>query len=158
MRAKSERDAFAGLLFVIIGACFAWAASGYDFGTSANPGPGYFPFGLGVLLTVLGAVVLFKATSIETRDGERVGGIGWRPLLVVTASIVLFGLMLPRLGLPISVALTAQLAALASAETRWRESLPLALGLAVFCALVFVGALKLNLPLWPVPWAQWGLG
>ncbi|MBN8504663.1 MAG: tripartite tricarboxylate transporter TctB family protein [Burkholderiales bacterium] len=156
MKAKSQRDLFAGLLFVVTGVGFAYGSTQYDFGNSSNPGPGYFPFGLGVLLALLGALVLFKAMSIESRDGEPIGRIGWRPLLVVVGAIVLFALTLPRLGLPIAVVLTALLATRASRESRWLESALLALGLAAFCTAVFIGALKLNLPLWPIPLSRWG--
>ena len=40
-----------------------------------------FPFGLGVLLAVLGALVLFKALTIETEGGDPIGAIAWRPLI-----------------------------------------------------------------------------
>jgi Tripartite tricarboxylate transporter TctB family len=157
MRPKSQRDLFAGLLFVVTGVGFAYASMQYDFGSSSSPGPGYFPFGLGILLAVLGGLVLFKAMSIETRDGERIGRIGWRALLVVVAAIVLFALAMPRIGLPLGVALTALLASRAMPGTRWLEALLLSLALAVFCAGVFVFALKLNLPLWPIPLSRWGV-
>lgn len=157
MKAKSQRDLVAGLLFVITGVAFAWGATSYEFGNAANPGPGYFPFGLGVLLALLGALVLFSAMSVETADGERIGSIGWRPLLVTCGSIVLFAAALPRLGLPLSVALVAFVVSFASQETRWLESLVLAGVLAVFSALVFVTGLGLNLPLKPAPLATWGL-
>lgn len=156
MKAKSQRDLFAGLMFVVTGVGFAYASTQYDFGTSSNPGPGYFPFGLGVLLALLGGLVLFKAMSIETRDGERIGSIGWRALVVVVGAIVLFSLSLPRLGLPLAVMLTAFCATRASNESRAVESLLLALALALFCSAVFIGALKLNLPLWPIPLSRWG--
>lgn len=156
MRPKSQRDLFAGLFFVVVGVGFAYASTQYDFGTSSNPGPGYFPFGLGTLLAVLGALVLFKAMSVEAPDGEPIGPIGWRPLLVVVASIVLFALALPRLGLPLGVGLTALLASRAMRGTRWVEALLLSSALAAFCTAVFVFALKLNLPLWPIPLSRWG--
>lgn len=156
MGARSERDLAAGLLFVVTGVGFAWASTAYDFGSSANPGPAYFPFGLGVLLALLGAVVLFRAMSVETEGGERIGAIGWRPLGLVVGSIALFSLALPRLGLPLTVVLTVLLVSRASRESRLREALPLALALALFCSLLFVGALKLNLPLGPLPLARWG--
>src|SRR6187431_2425896 len=61
MKIKSERDFWAGMMFLVIGVAFAWGATTYSFGSSARPGPGYFPFGLGVLLALLGALELFKA-------------------------------------------------------------------------------------------------
>lgn len=157
MRAKSQRDLVAGLLFVVTGVAFAWGSTAYEFGDAANPGPGYFPFGLGVILALLGGLVLFKAMSIETADGEPIGSIGWRPLLVVVATIVLFAFALPRLGLPLSVALISFLVGFASNESRPLQLLLLSAGLALFCALVFIQGLRLNLPMWPLPLANWGL-
>lgn len=157
MRAKSQRDLVAGLLFVVTGVAFAWGATAYEFGSAANPGPGYFPFGLGVILALLGGLVLFKAMSVETADGEPIGSIGWRPLLVVVGAILLFALALPRLGLPLSVALVSFGVGFASNESRPLELLALSAGLAVFCALVFIQGLRLNLPMWPQPLATWGL-
>lgn len=71
MKIKSQRDFWSGLMFVVVGVAFACGSIiNYSFGTSARPGPGYFPFGLGVLLAVLGAVVLFKALTIESEGGS----------------------------------------------------------------------------------------
>ena len=61
MKIKSQRDFWSGLMFVVIGIGFAWGALNYSFGTSARPGPAYFPFGLGILMAVLGAVVLLAS-------------------------------------------------------------------------------------------------
>ena len=72
MKIKSQRDFWSGLMFLVTGALFAWGAiANYNFGSSARPGPGYFPFGLGVLLALLGAFILFEALTIETEDGRR---------------------------------------------------------------------------------------
>jgi hypothetical protein len=46
MRIKSQRDFWSGLMFLIVGVAFAVGSLDYSFGTSARPGPGYFPFGL----------------------------------------------------------------------------------------------------------------
>lgn len=40
--------------------------------------------------------------------------------------------------------------AFAEPDTRWREIVPLALGLTLFGALVFVYALGVQVPLWPI--------
>ena len=53
------------------------------FGTSARPGPGYFPFGLGILQALLGGVVLFKSLTIETEGGDPIGAVAWKPLLII---------------------------------------------------------------------------
>ena len=98
MKIKSQRDFWSGLMFLVVGAAFAWGALNYTFGTSARPGPAYFPFGLGVLLALFGAFILFEALTIETDDGEPIGDIAWRPMVIVVAAVVAFGLLLPRAG------------------------------------------------------------
>ena len=157
MRPKSERDFVAGLMFVLIGAGFAYASMSYDFGSAARPGPGYFPFGLGVLLALLGGGILFKSVTVETADREPVGGIAWRPLSVVVLSILVFALLLPRLGLPLTVLVVATGVAYASDEARLPTALATGAFLSVFCTLAFVYGLKLQIPLWPAPLAAWGL-
>ena len=150
MRIKSQRDFWSGLMFVAIGLGFAWGATNYSFGQSARPGPGYFPFGLGLLLAVLGGMVLFKALTIETEDGEPVGGFAWRPLLIIVGSIALFGLLLPRLGLFVTLPLLVVTSALAGDEFHWGEALANAAIITVFSWLVFIYGLNLTIPLKPV--------
>ena len=149
MKIKSERDFWAGLMFLLIGIGFAWGATGYSFGSSARPGPGYFPFGLGVLLAVLGAIVLFKALTIETEDGERIGAWAWRPLLWIIGSVVMFGLALPRLGMIVTLPALVVVSALAGDEFHWGEALINAVLLTVFSWVIFSWGLGLTIPLWP---------
>ena len=52
MKIKSQKDFFAGLMFMGIGTAFAWGATSYNIGTGARMGPGYFPLILGILLAV----------------------------------------------------------------------------------------------------------
>jgi hypothetical protein len=149
MRIKSERDFWSGLMFIVVGIGFAWGATSYNFGTSARPGPGYFPFGLGILLAVLGALVLFKALTIETDDGERVGHFAWKPLFVILASVALFGFLLPRLGMVVSLPLLVVLSSWASDEFTWRAAIINAVVLTAFSWLIFVKGLALTIPVWP---------
>ena len=149
MKIKSERDFWSGLMFLAIGIAFAWGATTYSFGSSARPGPGYFPFGLGILLAVLGAMVLFKALTIETEDGEHVGHFAWKPLIVILASVALFGAILPRLGLLISLPLLIIISSWASDEFSWKATLINAVVLTVMSWVIFVKGLALTIPVLP---------
>ena len=150
MKLKSQRDFWSGLLFVVAGLAFSWAATGYGFGSSAQPGPGLLPFGLGLLLALLGGLILFKSLAIESEAGEPFGRIAWRPLLLIPAAAVLFGYALPRLGLFITVPALAWIGLLAAGPVRWRLAVPVAVSLTVGCWLVFIWGLKLPLALWPM--------
>ncbi|PTT84538.1 hypothetical protein DBR42_14980 [Pelomonas sp. HMWF004] len=150
MKIKSQRDFCSGLMFLSMGVLFAWGATEYPFGTSARPGPGYFPFGLGILLALLGALILFKALTLESEGGDPIGAIAWRPLIIIVVAIALFGVALPRLGLACTLPLLITLSALAGREFRWRDVLLSSVVLTVGSWALFIVGLKLSIPLWPI--------
>ena len=149
MKIKSQRDFWSGLMFVAVGLAFAWGATNYSFGQSARPGPGYFPLGLGVLLALLGAAVLFKALTIETEGGDPVGAFAWKPLGFIVATVAVFGWALPHLGMVIALPILVVLAALAGDEFHWGEALLNAAILTVGSWVIFIWGLNLTIPLWP---------
>ena len=149
MKVKSQRDFWSGLMFMIVGIAFAWGATTYNFGSSARPGPGYFPFGLGILLALLGAFMLFEALTIETDDGEPIGAWAWKPLIMITATVAIFGWTLPHLGMVVSLPILVVVAALAGDEFHWGEALLNSAILTVGSWVIFIYGLKLTIPLWP---------
>ena len=149
MKIKSQRDFVSGLMFVVVGVVFAVGATNYSMGTSAKPGAGYFPLILSVLMTLLGAVVLFKSLTIETEGGDPIGSIAWRPLLVIVVAIAVFGASINRLGLVVSVPILILVTSLAGDEFKWLGVIINAVVLTVFSWLIFVYGLKLTIPMWP---------
>jgi hypothetical protein len=61
----------------------------------------------------------------------------------------LFGVLLPRLGLFITLPVLVVLASLASEEFTWLAAVVNAVVLTIFCWLVFSKGLGLTIPLWP---------
>ncbi len=150
MKVKNQKDFWSGLMFIVVGAAFAWgAASNYSFGTSARPGPGYFPFGLGVLLAILGGFIVFKALTVGEDGQDRIGKWAWRPLLWLCLSIAVFGFILPRVGMIISLPLLVCVSAMAGDEFRIKEAIANAVVLTTGSYLVFIKGLNLTIPLWP---------
>lgn len=150
MKVKSQRDFWSGLLFVAVGLAFAWGATAYKFGDSSEPGPGFFPFGLGLLTALLGLVVLFESLIVERADGDPIGRVAWRPLVLVVGAVVLFGWGLPRWGMLVMLPLLVLCAALAGDEFRVREVIVAALVLTALCWAIFVWGLGLTIPV--APW------
>lgn len=149
MKIKNHQDFYSGLMFLIIGLLFAYGGTDYPMGASARPGPGYFPMILSVAMALIGVAVIFKSLTIEVEGGAPIGAIAWRPLLVVVASITLFGAALPRLGLLMTVPLLIIVVSCAGREFRWTGVLLNCVALTVFAWAVFVKGLNLTLPLWP---------
>jgi hypothetical protein len=140
-------------LFIILGTGFAWGALDYSFGNAALPGPGYFPFGLGLILAFLGLLILLGSLATEVNEGDPVGGIAWRSLLAIVSSLAIFGVSLSWLGLFLALPLLALISAMASEEFRWREAAINACLLTLGSWAVFVWGLSLLIPLKP-----WFLG
>lgn len=149
MRIKSETEFWAGVMFLLVGASFAAGSLFYNFGTSARPGPGYFPFGLGLLLTLLGGLEMAKAVFGREQPGSKFEPIVWKPLLTIVGSVLAFGVALPLLGLMLALPLLICVSSLASDEFRWKEALLNSVVLTAGSWAVFNWALNLVIPLWP---------
>jgi len=149
LKIKSQKDFWSGLMFVVVGVAFAWGATNYSFGASARPGPGYFPFGLGILMAVLGAFILFKAVTIEVEGGDRIGAWAWKPLGIIVFSVASFGWFLPHLGMVVALPILVVISSLAGDEFHWRDALINAIVLTIGSWVIFIYGLKLTIPLWP---------
>lgn len=149
MKIKSQKDFFSGLMFMVAGVVFAVGATNYSMGTSARPGAGYFPLMLSVIMAILGAVVLFKSLTIETEDGDPIGAFAWRPLLVIVASITVFGLALPRLGMFATIPLLIVMVSFAGDEFNWKGVIASSIVLTAGSWVIFIWGLNLTIPLFP---------
>jgi hypothetical protein len=119
----------------------------YPLGTSSDPGAGYFPVGLGFLLALLGSVVLFGALSrTPSADPGLIGRLAWRPLLVILFAVLLFGVLLPWLGLFVALPVLVFVSSLATSAFRWQEVLLNAVVLTALCFGIFIWGLNLTLP------------
>lgn len=159
MLIKSQKDFFSGLLYLAVGGAFAWGSTSYSLGTGARMGPGYFPLMLGILLALIGAVIMFKATVTvaETEDGDPVGQWAWRQIFFIIGANLLFGVLLvglpsfgvPPMGLIVAIYGLTFVASLAGEHFRVKEVFILATVLAAGSYAAFVWALKLQFPVWP---------
>jgi len=147
MRIRSPRDFWAGAMFIAFGVFFvAWSFAKYHMGSAVRMGPGYFPALLGALLVVLGLVVLAKSLAL---DGPRVDRFHFKPLLLVSGSVVAYGYLMKPGGVIVATIAAVVVSALGSEEFRWKESAVLCVVLVLFSWLVFVRGLTLPFPMCP---------
>jgi hypothetical protein len=140
---RSSKDFYAGLLYVFFGASAFVIARDYNMGTAFRMGPAYFPTVLSVVLIVIGVASVIRAFIVT---GTPVGRIALSGLLWVTASVVLFGFLVGGAGLAVALPLLVVTSASASAKFRWRPTLVMAVGITIFCVLVFLKGLGIPLP------------
>ena len=157
MRIKSQKDFFAGLLYLVVGGGFAIGSFNYTIGSAARMGPGYFPLLVGCLLAILGAIIMFRALVVETIDGDPIGKWAWKPLVFIVLANMLFGITLggipsldvPALGVMIGIIILTLVAAYAGPEFKLKEVIILAIVLAVGSWMVFIWGLNLQMQVWP---------
>jgi hypothetical protein len=157
VKIKSQKDFVSGLMFMGVGMAFAWGATTYSLGTGARMGPGYFPLLLGILLAIIGAVITFKALTVETQDGEKIGTWALKPLFFILVANFAFGILLgglpslgiPAMGLIVGIYALTFIASLAGNEFHAKSVFVLATVLAIGSYVAFVWALKLQFPVWP---------
>jgi hypothetical protein len=140
---RSPKDFFAGLLFILFGVAFIWLARDYGFGTARRMGPAFFPLVLSGILIVIGIVIGVRGVAV-TEEPPR--GFTFKGLLLVIVSTVLFAILVRNAGVPIATALLVAVSAFASQRFKWMPTLVLAIGMAVFCVVIFVYALGLPMP------------
>lgn len=139
------KDVLAGSIFIVLGGAFALGSLDYDIGTPLRMGPGYVPLVLGLLLVGLGALVVIK--GFIAGEGESIGELEWRAVVLVTAAVLFFGLTVRGLGVIGALFGTVFLASLGRARTRLATALAIAAGLTILSVVIFIGALQLRLPL-----------
>jgi hypothetical protein len=148
LKIRNQRDFGAGIMYMVIGLFFSIVALQYPMGTAAKMGPGYFPFFLGLLMTLLGLLVLVKSLGAKAAI-ERIPKFHWRIIALITGSVVLYGILLPTMGFIVAVFVLVFMSASASHEFHWKGTLINATFLVAFTYSVFVMGLKLQFPLLP---------
>jgi len=151
-----NRDLFSGLFLAIVsfGAC--WLAYDLELGTARNPGPGFIPFGIALLLGLMSLYLIIKEIidfiGKKKGDEEAKRLISKKSLLII-AILIGYGLFFNFLGFPLSTFLIMML-------MLWpigREKVTLALTVSILTAvssyILFVTLFNLPLPmgfLWQV--------
>lgn len=146
----------AALFLALLGAAFAIKALDYGVGSSQQPGPGYFPLLLSILLIGLAGVIglreFWVRKKLPTLDRWPI-----RQLLGVIGSLLLFIALISGWGIPgfqgtglvLAVFLLLVIVGALSQEMRLRENLVLASLLTLAALVVFVYLFGLTIPLWP---------
>ena len=161
MKIGHPKNFWGGTLFVLIGLLFTLIAKGvkfgdtvllpgYAMGTPARMGPAFFPFWLGLIMIGLGLAIAIMGVREKGGPDSKFPTYHWRPILFVLGAVVMFGLILKPVGMLIAGFLVVIVSSMGNPEKfHTRDVIFLAIGLVVFCALVFVWGLKLPIPLCP---------
>lgn len=148
---RSPKDVAAGLLLIALAAWFAWLGVDLPIGRAIRMGPGYFPLVLCGLLAGLGLIVLltglaFGGDAEVDEDAERIR-IPWQGLILITLSVVVFGIAIRPLGLGPAMGLAVFISSVASRKFTLRNGAILSAIMVAFAWGVFIKGLGLPLPM-----------
>ncbi|HEY7242252.1 MAG TPA: tripartite tricarboxylate transporter TctB family protein [Xanthobacteraceae bacterium] len=146
-----RKDVLAGLLFAGVAIIGLYLSRGYPIGTAVRMGTGYVPRLLCWVLLGLGCLVLLRGLfELQSeRAAAAYGSSAWRPLVLVTASLVIFGLSIERLGLVASIFLLIAVGAAGARGLRPLETMAAAAVLIALSWGIFIVGLGLAIPVWP---------
>jgi hypothetical protein len=142
---RGPKDFWTGVIYVLFGGAAFFIARDYGFGTASRMGPGYFPTVLSALLVLIGVISLVRSLIVP---GSPLGSFAIKAGFLIIFATLLFGFLINRAGL--IIALLALVLVSAAASEKFRFEWTAVLGLIVliaFCALVFVWALGVPMPL-----------
>ncbi len=146
----AEQDLWAGVLFVATGCAALALGRDLSVGNAAEMGEGFVPSAMAIALVALGTLVIALALwRGPGQPGSRIEAMRWRPVLFVTAAILVFVTALDPLGLIAAIAASVSAANFAGQPLRARSLAILICVLSLGVMAVFVWGL--GLPLHALP-------
>jgi putative tricarboxylic transport membrane protein len=141
---RNNKDFWAGIMLIAIGAASIFIARGYPFGSTMRMGPGYFPSLLGGILALFGIYVLI----IGLCRGEKITvHCSARALIVLPLSLVAFGVLMTYAGFIPAMAVLIFGSASAGRDFKFVEILLLTVILTGLSVVIFIWGLGLPYPL-----------
>ena len=142
---KLRLETFFDFLLLVLGFAVTIVSWGYGFGSLSRPGPGLYPFFIGVAIAVFAFFILLEELRSQTSkpllDQERA-----KTLLFMTLTFCLWILAMPFLGyVAVTLAATYAFCKIMKLEG-WRKPLTVSAGTALFIYLLFDYWLYIDLP------------
>lgn len=139
MRGLNRADLIAGGVLVVIGLFAIGQGLAYDIGTVRRMGPGFFP-------VVVGGVLVLAGIAVALIDGRRAAVLqvpphNIRALILITAAIAAFALLIRPAGMVPAVSAAVFLASLADPGMKPKTALLVAAVMSVLSVAVFIWGL-----------------
>jgi len=141
------RDRVAGVVLALFGLFVIWESRALPLGSIREPGPGFLPVTLAVVLLCFGAVVV--ATGALSPRTRAFGWAEWRHAVAILATCAFAALAIERLGYRLTM-LVALLFLLKVVERKgWVLTAAFAFGIAFGTFYLFDTVLRVLLPRGP---------
>ena len=138
-----------GIFWLVIGILLTIGASRYEVGRFAQPGPGFFPLGLGLLLILLSLTVIvgeLKRSSLNSQDNPPPISDGWKKVVYTVVILFVAAFFFEKIGYLLTFFLLILLLMRVAGGQSWKMTLLVAFCSTLGAYLVFVLLLKQPLP------------
>lgn len=125
---------------------FLYFGQNLRLGSVSRMGPGYLPHLLAWVLMGLGAAIALRSALTKP---EAIAWPSLRAVAVITASPIVFGLLVRHAGLVLTVFTVAVFARLAQHERIGLSFVIAPVCIAALCTVIFAYLLEQPIPLWP---------
>ncbi|MDI7258850.1 MAG: tripartite tricarboxylate transporter TctB family protein [Thermodesulfobacteriota bacterium] len=159
MGRETRKEITSSLVFIVFGLGYLIHNTMYSMDTWNSPGPGVFPLIVGGALILLAACQLFQSLrKPKKRDDPKSDGLSIKSLkaflqergeakpLILVVVFILYLLMVKWLGFFTSNSIFVVISSRLMGAKDWRKPVALAVGVGLFCYLLFEVWLKLSLP------------
>lgn len=138
-----------GIFWLLFGILFAILATGYPIGSVTQPGPGFLPLGVGLLLIFFSLVILGQGLkSLKNLPAvvpfSKPGGL--KKVAHIVLLLLVLGFLFEEVGLLVTVFLLLALSMLVAELKSWKKIVFMALVTALGVYILFVLLLSQQLP------------
>ena len=138
-------EAAFSLILLVSGGLIAYVSWGYGLGSMSRPGPGLYPFFVGIAIAV--AALFTLVGTLRSGDAHPVlDSGGRRTFAIMTATFCFWILAMPVLGYVVVTLISTFVFAKAVRLEGWRKPLAVAVGTSAFIWLLFDVWLYIDLP------------
>lgn len=117
-------------------------------GSIGKPGPGFFPFGVGLIMLILSVIALFQTLGKKQKGEQSISreSMRWWNIVLILAAIPLYALSLEKIGFLINTFLFVSLLLKVVEPQRWKTSLVGGLITAIAAHVVFNVIFRTQIP------------
>lgn len=142
-------ETIGGIFWLLFGIIFTILATGYQIGSVTQPGPGFLPFGVGLLLIFFSLIILAQGLNSLKNIGQvvpfsRPGGL--KKVAYIVSILLALAFLFEQIGYLIAVFLLIALCMLVDELKSWKRIIGIALATALGVYILFVLLLSQQLP------------
>jgi putative tricarboxylic transport membrane protein len=97
-----KADQWSGLFLLIIAGCILWGAVSLPYGNIHNPGPGFFPLWLGIILVAMAIGLMLNSAwhreKTKLLHDILTEKVRWKKVLLVLIALILYGFLINLFG------------------------------------------------------------